>query len=220
MLYAQKLALKTRLPLHVCYSLHDNIFPPATATLRHYTFLLHGLRPVAEECARLNIEFHLIEASTDGKDADGVRSLLAFVRSRRFGCVVCDFWPLREPRQRLDDVVDGLPADMAVCQVDAHNIVPVWTTSDKQEYAARTIRTKVNSKLTEFLQPFPPVIRHPYGVPGKKHLQLNWTALLASRKCDRSVTEVGFVACNFVWMDIYFLIPGRMGAARSDGRHA
>ena len=25
-------------------------------------------------------------------------------------------------------------------KVDAHNIVPVWVTSDKQEYAARTIR--------------------------------------------------------------------------------
>lgn len=192
LLYAQKLALKTRLPLHVCYILHDRIFPPATATRRHYSFLLHGLRPVAEECARLNIAFHLIDASTDGNDV----ALLAFVWARQFGCMVCDFWPLREPRQRLANVVDGLPAAMAVCQVDAHNIVPVWTTSDKQEYAARTIRTKVNGKLAEFLQPFPPVIRHPHDAGATKPAKLkhNWSALLVSRRCDHSVTEVGVVA--------------------------
>ena len=30
---------------------------------------------------------------------------------------------------------------VALHQVDSHNIVPVWVTSDKQEYAARTIRS-------------------------------------------------------------------------------
>ncbi len=47
-------------------------------------------------------------------------------------------------------------------QVDAHNIVPVWVTSDKQEYAARTIRNKVNGNLTTYLTEFPPVIKHPH----------------------------------------------------------
>ena len=45
-------------------------------------------------------------------------------------------------------------------QVDAHNVVPVWETSDKQEYAARTIRNKVTSKLDKFLTDFPPVVKH------------------------------------------------------------
>ena len=46
-------------------------------------------------------------------------------------------------------------------QVDAHNVVPVWETSDKQEYAARTIRNKIMGKLGEFLTEFPPVVKHP-----------------------------------------------------------
>lgn len=49
-----------------------------------------------------------------------------------------------------------------VFQVDAHNIVPCWVASEKQEYSARTIRNKINSKLGEYLTEFPPVIKHPY----------------------------------------------------------
>ena len=52
-------------------------------------------------------------------------------------------------------------------QVDAHNIVPVWVTSDKQEYAARTIRPKITKKLPEFLTEFPPVVRHPVSYKGE-----------------------------------------------------
>jgi len=45
-------------------------------------------------------------------------------------------------------------------QVDAHNIVPVWEASDKQEYAARTIRSKLHKKLPEYLVEFPLVEKH------------------------------------------------------------
>ena len=45
-------------------------------------------------------------------------------------------------------------------QVDAHNIVPCWKASDKQEYSARTIRGKINSKLSTYLVEFPPVVEH------------------------------------------------------------
>jgi deoxyribodipyrimidine photo-lyase len=34
-------------------------------------------------------------------------------------------------------------------------VVPVWTASDKQEYSARTIRGKIESKLPHFLEEFP-----------------------------------------------------------------
>ena len=47
-------------------------------------------------------------------------------------------------------------------QVDAHNIVPCWQASPKLEYAARTIRPKIQRQLPDFLTEFPPVIKHPY----------------------------------------------------------
>ena len=45
-------------------------------------------------------------------------------------------------------------------QVDAHNVVPCWKASDTQEYSARTIRGKINSKLSTYLVEFPPVVEH------------------------------------------------------------
>ena len=47
------------------------------------------------------------------------------------------------------------PCDVPVHEVDAHNVVPAWEASDKQEYAARTIRRKINGRLDEFLTEFP-----------------------------------------------------------------
>ena len=41
--------------------------------------------------------------------------------------------------------------------MDAHNIVPVWLASDKQEYAARTIRPKIHKHLPLFLEEFPDI---------------------------------------------------------------
>lgn len=85
-----------------------------------------------------------------------------FIKTNKMGAVVCDFSPLRVPAKWTTDVRDNLPKDIPFCQVDAHNIVPVWVTSEKQEYAARTIRNKVNGNLNIFLTEFPPVIKHPY----------------------------------------------------------
>jgi len=34
-----------------------------------------------------------------------------------------------------------------VAQVDAHNVVPLWEVSEKQEYAARTIRPKIHKQV-------------------------------------------------------------------------
>nr|CAD7452399.1 unnamed protein product [Timema tahoe] len=77
------------------------------------------------------------------------------------------------------------------CQVDAHNIVPVWEASNKLEYAARTIRNKINNKLSEFLSGFPPVVRHPHS--GKLRAQpVDWAEADALLKVDRTVGPVAW----------------------------
>ena len=40
-------------------------------------------------------------------------------------------------------------------EVDAHNIVPCFYASPKQEFGAYTFRPKINKKLPEFLDEFP-----------------------------------------------------------------
>ena len=36
-------------------------------------------------------------------------------------------------------------------EVDTHNVIPVWETSEKRETGARTIRSKIHKKLPEYL---------------------------------------------------------------------
>ncbi|MGM0469466.1 MAG: deoxyribodipyrimidine photo-lyase, partial [Promethearchaeati archaeon] len=46
-------------------------------------------------------------------------------------------------------------------EVDAHNIIPVWEASNKKEYAAYTLRSKIESKLNQYLDEFPKIKKHP-----------------------------------------------------------
>lgn len=179
LIHAQRLALKDNLPLHVCFCL---VVPKSKlSTYRHFSFLLKGLEEVSLECKTLGIEFHLLH----GLPGD---VLPGFVSDRGLGAVVTDFSPLREPLKWLDDVKKKLPNDIPFIQVDSHNIVPCWVASPKLEYAARTIRGKINNVLTEFLTDFPLVEKHPYTAT-RTAKQVDWTKALSSLQVDKSVGE-------------------------------
>lgn len=185
-LFAQKLALKNELPLHVCFSLVPKFLD---ATIRHYKFMLKGLEEVAKECESLNINFHMLTGLA--KD-----TIPKFVKTHDIGAVVCDFSPLRVPMKWVEDVHKSLPAEVPLCQVDAHNIVPLWVTSEKQEYAARTIRNKVNGNLGTYLTQFPPVIKHPHKASFKAN-PIDWVKLLDTIEVDRSVDEVDWATPGY-----------------------
>jgi deoxyribodipyrimidine photo-lyase len=172
------------MPLHVVFCLTDKFLG---ATLRHFKFMLDGLEEVSNECKDLNINFHLLK----GKHNEEIPK---FVKDFEIGCLVCDFSPLRIHREWVDKIKSKLPATIPFVQVDAHNIVPVWTASDKQEYGARTIRNKINSKLDEFLTKFPPVIKHPH--KAEKSFQsesINWKSVLDYVKADPTIDKVDWI---------------------------
>ncbi|ALC42266.1 phr, partial [Drosophila busckii] len=179
LLFAQRLAIKLELPLTVVFCLVPKFL---NATLRHYKFLLGGLQEVEQECKELNIGFELLLGSA-------VDRLPELVKKNDIGAVICDFAPLRLPRQWVEQVAEALPSQVPLTQVDAHNIVPLWVTSEKQEYAARTIRNKINSKLCDYLTEFPPVISHPHKL-AKPSKAVDWIAAEAMLTCDRSVDAV------------------------------
>lgn len=58
--------------------------------------------------------------------------------------------------------IHAADSDYLLLQVDAHNIVPCWEASPKQEYGARTIRGKIHNVLNKYFTEFPPVIQHPH----------------------------------------------------------
>lgn len=94
MLYAQRLALKQQLPLHVAFCLVPTFL---AAPIRAYRFMLKGLREVEKECQQLNIIFHLLMGQAENV-------LPKFVESHKVGTIVTDFAPLRVPRQWVENV--------------------------------------------------------------------------------------------------------------------
>lgn len=88
--------------------------------------------------------------------------------------IVTDMSPLRTHKHQLIAIehYTTVPID----QVDAHNIIPVWVTSNKQEFAAYTIRPKIHRLLDEFLTPFPVIQLHKRSAP--QPLTIHWDKLI------------------------------------------
>ena len=145
--HALAVAREHRRPLHVVFALVPEF---ADAGARQYCFMLRGLRELESTLRDLGVPFHLATGSDPGVSVPSV--------AEKLGCsmLVTDFSPLRVGRQWRDAVTTLLcPVDVPVREVDARNVVPTWEASDKQEYAARTIRKKINGRLEEFLTEFP-----------------------------------------------------------------
>ncbi|XP_032781741.2 deoxyribodipyrimidine photo-lyase isoform X1 [Daphnia magna] len=182
LLYAQRLALKMKLPLHVCFCLVPTFLG---ATIRQFGFMLKGLEEVEAECQKLQIEFHLLKG-------DSQICVPNLIKKLKLDAVVADFSPLRVPLSWIEKVKESIPEDVPFCQVDAHNIVPVWVASDKQEIGARTIRKKIHDKLDEFLTDFPAVVTHPHPSQTKAK-PVDWKAANAYLEVDRTVEEVDWI---------------------------
>ena len=198
MIYAQKLALEHGIPLHVIAMISSKHPTDAGATLRTVKFSLDGLEETSKDLKQLNISFHLILAQDNNTPGNQVADLMSKIN---IGCLVVDFSPLHPHKNIIQEIMkSSLIQGCPIYQVDAHNIVPVWITSDKQEYAARTIRNKIIGKLDEFLTEFPPVIYHPHGKSnatihyladkGSNNLKEEWQGLVKSLKLDNTVKPV------------------------------
>jgi len=123
---------------------------------------------------------------------DCVENIPRFVSDSDAGLLVSDFSPLRFRCTNSDNVAAALARlDPAVPmhEVDAHNIVPVWEASDKQEVGARTLRGKITKQLPKYLHPFPPVVQHPHKWEGDVPA-IDYAKTLSSLKCDMSVAMV------------------------------
>ncbi|XP_076029730.1 deoxyribodipyrimidine photo-lyase-like [Oratosquilla oratoria] len=179
LLFAQRLALKSKVSLHVVFCLIPKLLD---SSYRHFDFLLKGLQEVEKECQELNIQFHLFPGYARDVLPD-------FIEKFNIGGVVTDFSPLRTQIQWIKDTKKALPKKIPMCQVDAHNIVPCWVTSDKQEYSAKTIRKKIHNKLPDFLTKFPPVCRHTIDSEMKAE-EVDWETAEKSLEVDMDVEPV------------------------------
>ena len=176
---AQKIALKYKVPLHVCFQYNAKI---SSSTIREYEFLFLGLKETEKSLHKFNIQFHLL----NGNAADEIPILCSRLK---VGILLTDYSPLKLYKRRLNQVINKV--DSPIYQVDAHNIIPVWKVSNKKEFAAHTIRRKINLLLDEYLTDIPNCIIHPFGTTKKS--SINWKKVIEDLKIDRSVKSVDWI---------------------------
>jgi deoxyribodipyrimidine photo-lyase len=158
LLEAQHQALKLKLPLVVVFFLYEK---SGFRAREQYQFMLEGLKTVESDLKKLGILFQLVlcRHSTE---------ISLKINAYEPVAVFFDFSPLQHSRRIQEEAAAQL--EVPVYVVDTHNIVPVWVTSDKQEYAARTIRPKIHRLLPEWLIEPTRIARHPYQMKVEKHL--------------------------------------------------
>ena len=180
LLFAQQIAMAHKSPLAVCFCLVPSFL---NATVRQYGFMLKGLEGLEKALTAKQIPFFLLTGEPE-------REIPRFLAREGAGALVTDFDPLDIKRSWKAQV--GAKVKIPVHEVDAHNIVPCWIASPKQEYGAYTLRPKIHRLLSEFLEPFPNLKKHPFPYGGRKET-VDWTHIWKKVKADRSVGEVGWI---------------------------
>jgi len=185
LLYAQELATRRAAPLAAVFCLAPRFLESGS---RQYNFMLAGLKEVEQSLSRLGIAFRLLYGDP------GVE-ITQFLEDCGAGALVSDFSPLRISRGWKNAVAAQITIPFH--EVDAHNVIPCWHASVKQEWAAYTFRPKVHRLLGEFLIDFPPLKRQKIRWPGE--MENDW------KRAEASI-EAESVA------DANWLVPGEAAA--------
>ena len=176
--YAVQQANKQERMLLVAFGLTDD-YPEAN--LRHYTFMLEGLKETRATLASRGIKMVLRR---------GHPPEVALSLGRRAAMIVCDRGYLRHQRTWRKEVAQQ--SRCRVVQVESDVVVPLEVVSDKSEYAARTIRPKIHRNLDSYLVALKRSrVKHPSLGLKVKGIELDDTeGLLRKLKLDRSVPPV------------------------------
>jgi deoxyribodipyrimidine photo-lyase len=110
------------------------------ANLRHYAFMLEGLKEIQSAFTHRGIKMVV---------RYGLPSSVALSFSQQAAVIVCDRGYLRHQKIWRNEVAEK--AECRVVQVESDVVVPVDVVSGKAEYAARTIRPKIHKHLDEYL---------------------------------------------------------------------
>jgi len=137
--YSKQLANKHDKNLIVFFGLTDN-YPDAN--LRHYSFMLDGLKEVQNSLEKQNIKFLIQKISPE----KGIIKLC-----KQACIIIVDRGYLKIQKKWRNLVAKEIKCPLI--QVESDSVVPVETASEKEEYSAATIRKKINNKLNDFLKP-------------------------------------------------------------------
>jgi deoxyribodipyrimidine photo-lyase len=152
LIYAQQMAMERKKGLEIVFCLADDFLGAAQ---RQFGFMLSGLKELSKKCNELNIHFTMLKGNVS-------ESICKYISETNPCLLITDFDPLKIKRQWQKSVSENI--NIPFYEVDAHNIIPCKVLSEKQEYAAYTIRPKVKRLLNEYLTDFPKIVKHPFNI--------------------------------------------------------
>jgi deoxyribodipyrimidine photo-lyase len=173
LLFAEELASKNKTYLLVVFCMVPEFLK---AIFRQYDFMIKGLKQVQTNLMHLNIPFFLLHGDPD-------REISTFINEYDVGGLVTDFSPLRIKTDWIERASSKI--DSPFYEVDAHNIVPCWEASWKQEYGAYTLRSKLHRMLPLFLEEFPKLRKQ--AKPWLDSEVIDWEAVSKYLDADRSL---------------------------------
>ncbi|HMP67360.1 MAG TPA: deoxyribodipyrimidine photo-lyase [Candidatus Paceibacterota bacterium] len=176
LIFAQGLAESIRKPVVVIYNLTNNFSKKQN---RHLTFEVFGLKEVEKKLNKNNIFFKVFSGYS--KTDDIAKNILKFCNDISAGSLVTDFFPLND-QKNIDQKISK-KLSCTYWEIDSHNIVPARIASNKKEFAAYTIRPKINKKLADFLIDYPRSKKQKINfsvknINNKKFFANNWTEIL------------------------------------------
>jgi len=136
--YAIEKANEYNLPVVVYFRLVGN-YPEAN--LRHYQFLIEGLKEVHKELTELGIKFVVDQSNNWDKLGQLAEKAQMLVDDRGY---------LKIQRQWYKEVKNLV--DCPYHQIEDNVVVPVEMASNKEEYAAWTLRKKINPEIGNWLK--------------------------------------------------------------------
>ncbi|KYO02331.1 putative deoxyribodipyrimidine photo-lyase [Plasmodium gaboni] len=158
LIYAYEQAKKKKTNLYACtYLNRKEEFPK-----RHIDIKLKVLKNLEENMKiKLNIPFYVLAIYM-------IDEFMEFLRIHEIKTIICDFNPLNQTKIFIQNLVElSNKKKIKIIQVDSHNIVPMWLTSNIEENSSRTIKPKIQTHLSTFLieyielEMFDQIIKYP-----------------------------------------------------------
>jgi deoxyribodipyrimidine photo-lyase len=139
LIHAINLSNDHQLPLVVYFGVTDR-YPEAN--LRHYHFMMEGLQDLQSKFRDMKIRFVIYKTSPETGCIELMKNAAYLIMDKGYTRIQ------REWRQKVLENAKNI--DISIDEVESNLVVPIETTSSKEEYAARTIRTKIMSKIRDY----------------------------------------------------------------------
>lgn len=184
LLFAQELAKSAGAQLIVNYVIWN--YKWQGATRRFYEWVIPSLQEVEVELRK-----HSIPLVVTFEEKRLFKDHPATTIPPHIGAVVIDQLPLHFMR-RWKEVFVRDHVNVPLYEVDAHNCIPVWHASPKQEFAAHTMRGKIHRIFPDFLENYSTLsIHHENHELLKSFAPLDWDDIKAKISCREDVTGTG-----------------------------